>query len=744
MIRNYLKIATRNLIRKKSYSLINIGGLAIGMTVTFLIGLWVLDELSFNKYHENYGSIAQVYRKETKGGDVEVETPQVTGLGTLLRTEYGSHFKRVVMVRSRLEERVVAVEDKKFTQEGFFMQDQGPRMLTLRMIAGTRDGLRDMKSILLSESLAEKLFGDTDPLNQVVMMDARSALTVTGVYEDLPKNSEFAQASYLAPLDLYLEGKPADVLNKWDNYFVNIYVEIFPEGDFDKISAIIKDATLPYVSDETVRAKPELFLHPMSEWHLNSEFENGVQVTSGNMLSVWYFTVIGVFVLLLACINFMNLSTARAESRAKEVGIRKSIGSLRHQLIQQLYGESFLVSGLAFSVSLVLVQLVLPWFNGVSDKVISIPLTNPAFWLICLSLIVVAGLLAGSYPALYLSSFKPVNALKGAIKPGSSATLPRKILVVAQFTVSIMLAIGTAVVYQQLQYAKNRPVGYNKNGLIQLRSVQPEFQGKYQALRTELLNTGVVEEIAECNYAITDIRGWDGGFSWRGRQYEESFNTVFMTSGYGKTIGLEFVRGRDFSPAVASDSSAIIVNESALRLLGIENPLGEYVKWAPGGSDRGTYQIVGVVKDLVKYSPYEPTFPSIMFLSKNDLRWLYIRINPNVNPHQALPKIEEVLARLVPSAPFDYTFADQAYEAKFQAEERIASLATFFSALAILISCLGLFGLASYVAERRTKEIGIRKVLGATVGELWQMLSWEFVELVIISCAVAIPCLIIS
>src|SRR5690606_1781265 len=368
MIRNYLKIATRNLIRKKSYSLINIGGLAIGMTVTFLIGLWVLDELSFNKYHENYGSIAQVYRKETKGGDVEVETPQVTGLGTLLRTEYGSHLKRVVMVRSRLEERVVAVEDKKFTQEGFFMQDQGPRMLTLRMIAGTRDGLRDMKSILLSESLAEKLFGDTDPLNQVVMMDARSALTVTGVYEDLPKNSEFAQASYLAPLDLYLEGRPADVLNKWDNYFVNIYVEIFPEGDFDKISAIIKDATLPYVSDETVRAKPELFLHPMSEWHLNSEFENGVQVTSGNMLSVWYFTVIGVFVLLLACINFMNLSTARAESRAKEVGIRKSIGSLRHQLIQQFYGESFLVSGLAFSVSLVLVQLVLPWFNGVSDK----------------------------------------------------------------------------------------------------------------------------------------------------------------------------------------------------------------------------------------------------------------------------------------------------------------------------------------------------------------------------------------
>jgi ABC-type antimicrobial peptide transport system permease subunit len=596
-----------------------------------------------------------------------------------------------------------------------------------------------MKSILLSESLGKKLFGDNDPLNQVVVMDARSDLVVTGVYEDLPKNSEFAEAAYFAPLDLYLEGAPQDVLNKWDNYYVNIYVEIYPEGDFEEISAMIKDATLPYVNDETVRAKQEIFLHPMSEWHLNSEFENGVLVTSGRMMSVWYFSMIGGFVLLLACINFMNLSTARAEGRAKEVGIRKSIGSLRHQLIQQFYGESFLVSFLSFGASIVFVQLVLPWFNKVSDKAITIPWANPVFWLICMGLIAVAGLLAGSYPALYLSSFKPVSALKGAFKAGRGATLPRKILVVAQFSVSIMLAVGTIVVYQQIQYAKNRPVGYATNGLIELRSAQPEFKGKYQVLREELLNTGMVEEIAECNYAVTDIRGWDGGFWWHGHEYEESFNTVFATSGYGKAIGLEFVEGRDFSPEMTSDSSGILINESALRLLGIKDPVGEDIKWAPRGTDRGTYQILGVVKDMIKYSPYEPTFPCIIFLSKNDLRWLYIRITPNVNPHEALPKIGEVLGRLVPSAPFDYTFVDEAYQAKFRAEERIASLATFFSVLAILISCLGLFGLASFVAERRTKEIGIRKVLGASVADLWQMLSRDFVVLVIISCAIAIP-----
>jgi ABC-type antimicrobial peptide transport system permease subunit len=435
----------------------------------------------------------------------------------------------------------------------------------------------------------------------------------------------------------------------------------------------------------------------------------------------------------------MNLSTARSEQRAKEVGIRKSIGSLRSQLVQQFYGESFLVAAIAFVAAFLFVQLSLPWFNAVADKKISMPWTNGAFWTGCISFVVLTGFLAGSYPALYLSSFKPVKVLKGTFKAGRFAALPRKVLVVVQFTASITLIIGTIVVYQQIQFAKNRPVGYSREGLIGLRTASPEFRGKYHVLRNELKKTGAVEEIAEANYSITDTRGWNGGFSWKDIKYEPSFNTIFVTHEYGKTIGWEFTDGRDFSREFASDSAGIVINESALKILGIKNPVGEYLNWAPGWTDQGTYKILGVVKDMVKGSPYEPTDPSIIFLSGNDMQWLYVRMDPNVSPHEALPKIEKVFSQLIPSAPFDYTFADEDYAAKFRGEERIGKLATVFSTLAILISCLGLFGLAAFTAEQRTKEIGIRKVLGASVAHLWQMLSKDFVVLVVISCAIAVP-----
>jgi len=739
MLKSYIKIAVRNLLRKRGYAFINIGGLAIGMTVTLLIGLWIADELSFNKYHKNYDTIAQVFRKEERAGEVGVSNAQVTGLATLLRSEYGDHFKDVVMVRTNTQDRLLQFGDKKITQAGFFMQPNGPEMFTLKMTAGALNGLKQMKSILISASLAEKLFGDVDPINETVLMDVNTAVTVTGVYEDLPRNSEFADADFLAPLDLLLEGSSPDVLNSWNNYFVNIYVQLHSTGDLSQISSVIKNVTHPYVDDRTVQAKQEIFLHPMSEWHLNSEFENGMLVRSKEMMSVWYFGVIGVFILILACINFMNLSTARSESRAKEVGIRKSIGSTRYQLIQQFYGESFLVAIMSFMLSVLLVQLILPWFNAVADKNIVIPWNALNFWIVSAAFVLVAATLAGSYPALYLSAFKPVKVLKGTFKAGRLASLPRKILVVVQFTVSIALVIGTATVYQQIQFVKNRPVGYSRNGLIELRSTQKEFEGKYNALRDELRRTGVVEDIAQANYSITDIRGWNGGFSHHGQTYDASFNTIFVTVDYGTTLGLEFVDGRDFSRDIASDSAGIIINESALRILNIKNPVGEELRWVPEDTDRGTYKILGVVKDMIKGSPYEPTFPSIIFLSKDDLRWTYVRMSPNVSPHEALPKIGEVFNRIIPSSPFEYSFADENYAAKFSAEERIGKLASFVTVLAIIISCLGLFGLASFVAEQRTKEIGIRKVLGATVLNVWKMLSKDFVVLVIVSCAIAIP-----
>ncbi len=741
MFKNYLKIALRNLKKNKGYSFINICGLGLGMTVAMLIGLWVHDELSFNKYHENYSHIAQVYRNNIWQGNIETNTATVTGLGTHLKETYGEYFENITMVRARIEERVVASGEKKFTQSGYFVQPGFPDMFTLKMVSGTRVGLQDMKSILLSESLAKKLFGDVDPVNQVIKMDARWDLKVTGVYEDLPKSSTFNVATYFVPLDLYLDGWSH--LNVWDNYNMYLYVQIHPGVDFERVSAIIKDAMKPFVIVEynASAASAEIFLLPMSRWHLHSQFENGVNVMSDNLKFVWLYGIIGVFVLILACINFMNLSTARSEKRAREIGIRKTIGSMRRQLVIQFLSESFLVTIFAFVLALSLVQLVLPWFNEVAGKELSILWTNSGFWLGSFAFIVFTTLLAGGYPAFYLSSFNPVKAVKGNFRPGRSAALPRKVLVVKQFTISIALIIGTMIVYQQIQHVKQRPVGYTREGLLQLRPRSPEYWGKYHSLRDELKKTGVVYEVAEANYSVTNTLGWNPFFDWKGRDpdFNPSFNTIRVTHEYGKTVGLQFIDGRDFSRELSTDLSGLLINESALKLMGLENPVGEIISWDPPHQPFAYYQILGVVKDMVKGSPFEATYPSIIFLSEDDLNWLYIRINPQVSVSEALPKIREAFNRIVPSAPFDYEFVDDVYAAKFQAEERIGKLAGFFATLAIFISCLGLFGLASFVAEQRTKEIGIRKVVGASVTNIWYMLSKDFILLVIFSCVAAIP-----
>jgi ABC-type antimicrobial peptide transport system permease subunit len=618
------------------------------------------------------------------------------------------------------------------------MQPEGVEMFSLKMIHGQGNKfLDDMMSIILSESAAKKIFGSADPVNKIVTMDGVSDLIVTGVYEDLPKTSEFHGITFFAPLELFLGGK--DKLDAWDNHNMTIYVQLRRQGDLTKVSGIIKDAMLPHISQEADESKPELFLHPMSEWHLNSQFENGVPVTSKQMKMLWAYSTIGAFVLVLACINFMNLSTARSEKRAREVGIRKSIGSQRSQLIQQFFGESLLVAFISFFVAILIAQIALPAFNNIADKDISLPWTNLSFWFAGISFTLLTGLMAGSYPAVYLSSFNPVKVLKGTFKVGRSATVPRSVLVTAQFTISISLIIGTIIVYQQIQYAKNRPIGYSREGLLSFKPRSPEFFGKYQALRNELKKTGAVYEIGESNYSINSTLGWNGGFAWRDIKYDPSFNTIFVTHEYGKTIGWQFVEGRDFSREIRSDTAGIIINESALKVLGIKNPVGEFLTWRPGGEDRGTFEILGVVKDMVKGSPFDPTEPSIIFLSNFDLQNLYVRINPGVSAHEALPKIQKVFNQLIPSAPFDYTFADADYEAKFRAEERIGTLAAVITVLAVVISCLGLFGLASFVAEQRTKEIGIRKVLGASMLNVWKMLSRDFMLLVTVACFISIP-----
>jgi ABC-type antimicrobial peptide transport system permease subunit len=735
MYKSYLKIGWRNLVKDKGYSIINIGGLAIGMSVTLLIGLWIQDEFAFNKYHTNYDTIAKIYRTNNWGDGIESNTSQVAGLGTLLRNEYGAHFKSVVMVRQRIEDRVIAFGDNKFTQGGYFMQPEGIDVFSLRMIQGSaKRALRDMTSIILSESLSKKLFGEQDPLNKIVTMDGASNLLVTGIYQDLPKNSELFGATFFAPLDLFAGGPGR--LDAFDNYNMTIYVQVHNATEVEKVSEVIKDAMLPYIDKETADTKPALFLLPMRDWHLNSQFENGLRVTSREMKVVCSYTTTGAFVLILAAINFMNLSTARSAGRAREVGIRKSIGSQRNQLIQQFLGESLLMASLSFLVSLVLAALALPSFNILAQKQLLMPWADYHFWITGISFAIFTGLMAGCYPAFYLSSFNPIKVLKGTFKVGQSASA-RNVLVTVQFIVSIGLAIGTIVVYQQIAFAKNRPVGYSREGLLSLQPRSPEFSGKYQVLRNELKKTGVVLEMGESNYSITSTLGWNGGFYHNGRKIGPSFNTIFVTHEYGKTVGLEFLQGRDFSRTSPADTAGILINESASYELGISDPVGEVLHWKPGTLDRGTFKILGIVKDMVKGSPFEVTDPSIIFLSNGDLTNLYIRINPAVSVHDALPKIQAVFQRIVPSAPFDYTFADEDYAAKFSAEERVGQLAGLFAIIALVISCLGLFGLTSFVAEQRTKEIGIRKVLGASAGQIWQMLSKDFILMVSIASIIA-------
>ncbi len=739
MYKSYFTIGWRNLYKNKVYSVINIGGLAMGMSIAIIIALLIDDELSFNTYHKNYQRVGQVYFHKTWNNEPYTNNIAPTGLGTLLADEYTNHFESVCIMRARVEDHVLAAGERKFTQQGYFMQRSGPEIFTLDMFRGGRDGLKDLRSIFISRSLAEKLFPGQDALNQTVNFDATTDLKVTGVYNDLPLNSEFHDASYFAPLDLWLEGWSN--LNVWDNYNVFIYVQLRDGASFERASEAIKSSMLTHIPSDAQAENPQPFVLPMKDWRLNAQFENHKQVKSYRARRMEYYGILGCFVLVLACINFMNLTTARSEKRAKEVGIRKAIGSLRSQLIRQFYSESFLVAVMSFILAILLVAISLPYFSELLERNLVLPFGEPGFWFAALAFITITGLLAGSYPALYLSSFNPVSVLKGTFKSGRLASIPRKALVTLQFTISMMIIVGTAVIYKQIQFGKDRPVGYTREGLLSLHPRSPHFRGKYEVLRAEFKKTGVVDEIAEADYSITSTLGWNGGFEWPGKDKtsdDPTFNINAVTFEYGKTIGWDFVLGRDFSRQFPSDESGVIINMSAQKLMGFTDPVGQTLTRNRDGK-LSDFKILGVVSDVVKGRPFDKTDPCLYFLSQSTMGWLYIRLNPNVSARDALPKIQKAFTDIVPGAPFDYTFADDDYDAKFKNETKIGTMASIFSALAILISCLGLFGLASFVAEQRTKEIGIRKVMGASALNVWSMLSKDFAYLVALSSAIALP-----
>ncbi|MBB6130295.1 ABC transporter permease [Mucilaginibacter lappiensis] len=735
MIKNYLKIAWRNLIKNKASSFINVGGLAVGMTVAMLIGLWIWDELSFDKYHQNYDRVAMVMQNEVFNGNINTGTPIPLPLDAELRKSYGSNFKHLAL-SSWTNSHILNVDDKKVSYKGNFMGAEAPEIFSLRMLRGSRGALKDRSSILISQSVAKALFGNADPMNKVIRLDNKDGFKVSGVYEDLPDNTTLHDMAFIGPWEYYItspgnERSPTD----WGDNSLFMYVQLADHADIAKVSAQIKNMKLDKLEREDKKFNPQLFLQPMSKWHLYAEFKDGVN-TGGAIQYVWLFGIIGIFVLLLACINFMNLSTARSEKRAKEVGIRKAVGSLRGQLIKQFFSESFLIAGLAFIFSLLLLWLALPWFNDVAGKQIAILWNSLFFWIAGMGFTLFTGIIAGLYPALYLSSFNPVKVLKGTFKAGRFAAIPRKVLVVTQFTVSVILIIGTIIVFKQIQFAKNRPVGYSRDGLLAIEVTNEDLHKHFDALRTDLLQSGAVTEIAESSSSTTGVNNHRGDVSWKGKDPSMTsfFGNINVTTNYGKTVGWQFTDGRDFSSQSVADSTAIILNQAAVKYMGLKNPVGEMVqvgKW--------NMTVIGVVKDMVMESPYEPVKQTIFRIGRGTLDDILIKINPKISTHEALGKIEAVCKMYSPSVPFSYRFADDEYARKFATEERIGKLASSFAMLAIFISCLGLFGMASFVAEQRVKEIGVRKVLGASVFGLWRLMSRDFVLLVIIALFIATP-----
>ena len=733
MLYNYLKIAFRSLWNNKLYSMLNIVGLAVGMAVALLIGLWVYDEISFNHYRGEYGRIAMIQKNRATNGTISTEASNCIPLAAKLREEYGNFFENVV-TSSYGAERVISYGEKSVIKRGYFMEPGGEKILDLHIVKGSVRFPLDPNSLLISESVSRNLFGSEDPLGKTIRLENRIDLKIAGVYRNIPRNSTFRSVSFYGSFETFaqMEDWVRESRESWAENSFPIYVKLAPNVDLEAASAQIKSTVYEVTKDES---KPEIFLDPMSRWHFYPEYKNGVAVGVG-VQTLWIFGLTGLFVLLLAAINFMNLSTARSEKRAREIGIRKSIGSLRRQLIGQFYTETFMIVLPAGIAAMVLAQAALPAFNKIAEKDLLFRWSDPVFWVPLLGFLIITGLLAGSYPAFYLSSFQPVQILKSKFKSGRRELFSRKALVVFQFSISVTLIIATVVIARQVRFAKDRPIGYDTSGLIQIQKRSPDLIGHFHAMRQDLHDSGAVVEMAEANAPITEFWFTNSGFRWKGKpaNFTDEFINMRVTPEFGKTINWQVLQGRDFSRTFSTDTSAMILNEAAVKLMGLASPVNEMVRF-----EDKNYLVIGVTKDILMDSPYAPVKPTVFMMRPANMPFINIRLNPEMSAAQALAKVETVLEKYDPSGNFNIKFIDSDFGEKFWREDRVSRLTVAFSIMAIFISLLGIFGLATFMAEQRTREIGVRKVLGAGIFSIWRLLSADFVVLVGLAFLVAAP-----
>ncbi|MDB4922076.1 ABC transporter permease [Mucilaginibacter sp.] len=738
MFRNYLKMAWRNTLHNKVYSTLNIAGLAAGMAVALLIGLWAANQYSYDRFLPGYQQLYQVEMNLTsQHNGTSTQTSIALPLTDVLRKEipgvkYVAEADNIGKMNHGL-----LVGDKKLYLGGGAVGPDFFKIFQYPFVKGNANSaLKDIYSIVITESTAKALFGDADPMGKNVRVDNSQNMTVTGVIRDVPANATL-QFNYLVPF-AYSEatqGWIKDGRTKWTYNSFSAYVALEPGVTYEQIAPKIRDIVNKR-SPEMQSLKPEVIMHPLADWHLYNDFKNGKAV-GGFVEYVRLFSIIGILVLAIACINFMNLSTARSEKRAREVGVRKAIGSARMDLVYQFLTESVLVTFISFLLGLLLVQLALPAFNTLTGSDVHIPYGNIGFWGIMIVFVLFTGLIAGSRPAFYLSSFNPVKVLKGSIQLGRWASMPRKVLVVVQFTCSIALIISTVIVYQQIQYVKNRPTGYNADRLM-MTDMNSDLSHQYEALKNDLLSSGLVESVASSTSPATQVYSHFSLEKWPGKNAgDENVNigAIWVSDDYFKTLGMTFAGGHNFTGDWKSDTLNVIVNEAMVRRIGLKDPVNQLITI---NFNKKPVRIIGVVKDALMESPYSPVEPAVFGHNPFGFVVTY-RLAKNAGTHTAIDKIGKVFGKYNPAYPYQYKFVNDEYEHKFNLEVLVGKLAGVFAGLAIFISCLGLFGLAAYVAEQRTKEIGIRKVLGASIAQVWLLLSRDFIVLVVISCVIASP-----
>jgi putative ABC transport system permease protein len=734
MIKNFFKVAYRNLLRNKGFSIINITGLAIGMAAAILILLWIQDERSYDKFHENKDRIYEVWNSALSDGKIRSWNSVSAPVARTLEKDL-PEVERAVRVESD-NEILLTVGDKKIIRSGNIVDTGFLQMFSFPMLKGDPStALNDMHSVVLTEKTAKSLFGNEDAMGKTVKIDNKENFIVTGILKDLPANTRF-YCEYLLPWSFIKYGEGQDL--GWNDNSTSTYVMLKPNANYASVVPKIKVLRQKYVND-AIKMNWELFIYPLKRWRLYSSFTNGIEDNGGRSAFVKLFGIIAGFILLIACINFMNLSTARSEKRAKEVGIRKVVGARKSSLIGQFIGESVFLALLAGMVAVIIVQLVLPAYNRLTEKELFINFSNIYTGVAFIGFVLFTGLLAGSYPAFFLSSFRPVKVLKGTFKKVNALVTPRKVLVVLQFTFAIILIICTIIVKQQIDYARDRQTGYNKDNLV-YHFMTGDIPKNYAIIKNELLTSGIAKSVTKTNSPLTQrwSDGW--GQEWEGKDPDDktSFDRYLSDEGLGATAGLQFIQGRDFDlKQFPTDSTGLIINESSLKIMKFKDPIGKVVK------DLGIkWHIVGVIKDFILTSPYEPTRPLLICGAKSKFMTfnvVQIKLNGNNATAKNLKMTEAIFRKYNPEYPFDVKFVDEQYARKFENEQRQGTLAGLFAGLTIFISCLGLFGLATYMAENRIKEIGIRKVLGASVTGITTLLSKDFVTLVIISFIIAAP-----